>query len=267
MLRIRLSLGQLESQLDERFRLINVLKLEPSSNDNYDLINQLLKIQKNLNYLQDDIINQSVTDDKVVNSFKSIINRYKTLIEPLEADTLINIDEYKLIEKQLPSDKPVQDPVSPKGGAKSVRFKDDSEEDLRNELMGTRSFKPYRDEEHDNYDQLDTDDASTNSTDNLNNHQLFAKHQQELLNQDEDIDVLHDSVKIQKSMGLNINDEIDNHLIILNDLERGVDNSAINLTHTSNRLTDFRTKVQENGSLVTIVVLTVILIVLLIVLN
>lgn len=261
ILRTKPLLSQLESQLEERDRLVTILKLEPSSNDNYDLINQLTKITKNLSLIQLDIHN-GVPNEKVISDFKALVTKYDTTIGSLDQDMYINNNDYKFT-LDLPQPESPKNSVSPENGAgtgpvKSVRFKDESEEDLRNELMGTRAFKPYKD------DETSGDD---NSVDELNNHQMFAKHQQQILEQDQDLDVLHDSVKLQKHMGHNINDEIDSHLIMLNDLERGVDNSHVNLNRTNNRLTDFRTKVQENGSLITIVTLTVILILLLVVLN
>lgn len=262
ILRTKPLLNQLESQIDERDRLITVLKLEPSSNDNYDLINQLSKIVQNLSLIQLDIHKQEV-NDTVTNDFKELAGKYEAAISGLEKDMYVNINDYKF-KVSLPDKGKDSISVEAEGSnngqasRKTVRFKDETEEDLRNELMGTKSFKPYRDDES---------EQDNNSINDLNNHQLFAKHQQQILDQDQDLDVLHDSVRLQKSMGQNINDEIDSHLIMLNDLERGVDNSHVHLTNTNNRLTDFRTKVQENGSLITIITLTVILILLLVVLN
>lgn len=54
---------------------------------------------------------------------------------------------------------------------------------------------------------------------------------------------------------------------MLNDLELGVERSQFMLNNATNKLKSFRQKCRENGSLVTIVVLTVILILLLVVLN
>lgn len=244
ILRLTTFLDQLESQLDERHRLKDILKLEPSSNDNYEVITQLSKIVKSLGYLQDDIINQEITNELVISKFKELHTKYEQLTGDLEDDSL-NIEDYRFEAKPLPK-------VS-----KTVRFTDDQHEDnedeLRNQLMGTHQFKPFKD---------DPEEVG-----NLSNHQMFAKHQQQLLKQDEDLDILHGSVKIQRNMGLTINDEIENHLIMLNDLEQGVESSQLRLDSTSNRLKEFRTKVEENGSLVTIVTLTIILIVLLVVLN
>lgn len=247
--RVNSLISQLESTIEERQQLIS-LKLDPSVNDNYDLINLISQIQNNIL----GSIGLTPSKDTI-----TVINRYNNLLNTLSSDSSINIDEYYV---NVPEDKPKEQ--------KSVRFFDDNEEteddDLRNELMGTRSFKPFRDDFEDDLESTNSNNTDGDSI-NLNNHQLFAQHQQQLLEQDSNLDILHDSVKIQKQMGMNINQEIDDHLILLSDLENGVDSSQRRLNTTANRLHDFRARVQENGSLVTIIVLTVILIILLVVLN
>ncbi|CAH6719693.1 syntaxin-8 [[Candida] jaroonii] len=243
------NLNSLEIIIDERLRLINILKLTPSSNDNFDLINQLGKITK--------LFKASDSDTP---KFKQLVNQYNDLLDQLNDDSTINIEEYKYTIKKN----------------KNVRFKDDSN-DLRNELMGTTKFKSYKDDPEES-DKVEFNDFKPNSNrysdfdgsqfnQDLSNQDLFGQNQQLLSKQDEDLDMLHDSVKIQKSMGLNINEEIDSHLIMLNDLENGVESSQLRLNSANNRLREFRRKFQENGSLITIVVLTIILILLLVVLN
>lgn len=246
--RVNSLISQLESTIEERQQLIS-LNLDPSVNDNYDLVNLISLIHGDL--LKS--TSSSLSKDTI-----SIINRYNDLLKKLTDDKDVSIEEYFVLIPEVKAKEP-----------KSVRFSDINEEadddDLRNELMGTRSFKPFKDEV--NELEVTTTNSSDTSSLNLNNHQLFAQHQQQMLDQDTDLDILHDSVKIQKQMGRNINQEIDDHLILLSDLENGVDSSQRRLNTTANRLNDFRTRVQENGSLVTIVVLTVVLIILLVVLN
>lgn len=236
-------IAQLESAVEERKQHL-LLELEPSSNDDVDIINSLQKITKNLSYLDQDLHHKRFSE------LLAIVGRYNKVIDELDEDEL-NVEEYRY-DLQVPE---------PAKEVKSVRFKDndeDDDEDLRNELMGTKSFKPYRDEE---------DNVSLPETLDMDNHQMFAQHQQQLLSQDENLDALHESVRIQKLMGININQELEDHLILLNDLENGVDTADRRVRSTNDRLTEFRSRVQENGSLVTIIVLTVILIILLVVLN
>lgn len=119
---------------------------------------------------------------------------------------------------------------------------------------------PYRDDENDT-------SSIASSFDLQSNQQIFAQHQQQLLEQDDNLDILHLSVRRQHQMGLGINDEVDEHIILLNDLEQGIDTAHARLNRATNRLKSFQKLCKENGSLVTIVVLTIILIVLLVVLN
>lgn len=251
----------LETQLEERDRLVTVLNLTPSSNDNLELVDLLDKLKKTLNYLQEDLVlylksaSQSDELNSVITAVKSNINSFNSQLEGIN-HSFIDISAYQIPLKPFKIKEQQPEP-------KSVRFKDQTnldEDDFRNELMGTRVFKPYTDIEPES-------DAATLASINQSNQDLFVQHQQTLLEQDESLDQLHDSIRTQKSMGHTINDELNDHLIILNDLERGVDDAAYRLNNAQARLKNFSTKVRENGSLVTIVILTIILILLLVVLN
>lgn len=246
-------LDQLDSVIEERDRLITVLKLVPSSNDNLDLINCLNKVIKSLNYIQNDIVNLSKKGttkpeiyEELVLGFENLLNRYNQLTNNLTEDIYVDINEYGFERKEIPK-------VNIPG--KSVRFSDKVEETSPVPEV-QQHFKPYRD-----------DEESVASFESQTNPQMYAQHQQQIINQDEDLGVLHNSVRRQHSMGLHINEEIDDHLIMLNDLELGVERSQFMLNSATNKLKSFRQKCRENGSLVTIVVLTVILILLLVVLN
>lgn len=256
----------LETQLEERDRLVTVLNLTPSSNDNLELVNHLDKLKKTLNYLQEDLILYLKSAGNNENDLKSVISSVESNISSFNSqlhninNSFIEVQDYEIPIKPFK----IKDPATPPE-TKSVRFKDQTNSDeeyneFRNELMGTRVFKPYTDVEPES-------DAATLSSINQSNQDMFIQHQQTLLEQDNSLDQLHDSIRIQKSMGHTINDELNDHLIILNDLERGVDDSTYRLNTAQARLKNFSTKVRENGSLVTIVILTIILILLLVVLN
>lgn len=256
MARARSYLHQLGASLEERRRLTEILKLTPSQADNIDLIDLLSKIQTTLRYLKLDISSGYASD--FAGDFSDIVDEYQNHSRLLQDDAYIDIKEYGFSQK-IQHSSPEPEPTK-----KSVRFKDDEHETddithMRNQLMGTSgNFKPYRDEDDDTPSLLSVDTT---------NQELFALHQQQLLAQDQSLDNLHDLVRVQHSMGLTINDELDDHLILLNDLERGVDTSSSRLWRATNNIREFRRKVRENGSLVTIIVLTVILILLLVVLN
>lgn len=252
--RVRLHLEQLSDLLEERTRLTDILDLTPSQADNIDLINLLSKIRSNLRYLQLDI--SASYNSELAEEFSDVVDEYSNHIALLQHDAYIDANEYGFTKKV---DTHEEHEVNTK---KSVRFEDDEHNDddnthLRNQLMGTAAnFKPYRD-----------DDEATLLSIDTTNQELFALHQQQLLVQDQSLDNLHSLIRVQHSMGLDINGELDEHLILLNDLERGVDDSSSRLRRATTGIKEFRRRVKENGSLVTIVVLTIILITLLVVLN
>lgn len=259
--RLIVQVEEVESTLEERDRLINVLTLTPSNNDNFELINLIQKLLKHMEYAQDDlieIVGNGIQVDDLLAQFQGLTLRYEDIVYLLgqEKELFVDTDEYRFIVKEI------KKKALREQGPKTVRFKDEEdvqEENLRTELMGTRLFKPYNDE--------DDSTADAESFDNVTNLQMFAQHQQQLLEQDDDLDVLHLSIQRQHEMGRNINTELDDHLILLNDLEQGVETSSYRLNSATHRLNDFRRRAKENGSLVTIILLTVILVVLLVVLN
>lgn len=240
----------LELELDERLRLVTVLQLEPSQADNLDIISHISRVATQLQQAYNDIMGTNI-DQAAADGFKLRYDRYQKNYSRLASDTFVDVSEYALNLDPLPAPS-----FTVPSTAKSVRFQDDPDT-LRSELMGTRAYKPYKDDE----------EASLGSFDQTSNQQLFAQHQQQLLDQDSQLDTIHDSVRRQHAMGLSINEEVDDQLILLNDLELGVDSSHLRLRRATDRLRDFRQACRENGSLVTIVVLTVILILLLVVLN
>lgn len=245
-------LEQLADTIEDRKRLYN-LKLPPSRADNLEIVEALTRIKRAFTYLNGDIRGEYVR--KFGPEYSAQMSLYNDLFSDLEKDSYIEVREYEFSTPLL-----VEEP--PK---KSVRFKDfDGESDdntqMRNELMGTaaNSFKPYTDDEPDRNTLLSVDTT---------NQELFAQHQQQLLSQDENLDQLHRSIATQHSMGMGISQELDEHLVILGDLERGADQSMSRVRRATLGVNDFRRKVAENGSLATIIVLTVILILLIVVLN
>lgn len=257
---MKTSLGQVDSQLaalelelDERERLVTVLQLAPSANDNLDIISHFTRLVTQLTAAREDV----APGNKLAQAeFDARFERYRRCYTRLRSDAYIDVSEYDLHFESWPA-------AGPPPASKSVRFHDDADA-MRSDLMGTRAFKPYRDDDGDSA-QSDSGDAV--SLGSASNHQLFADHQQQLLDQDDQLDTLHDSVRRQHAMGVSINDEVDDHIILLSDLELGVESAQQRLHRAGQRLRRFRQTCRENGSLVTIVVLTVILILLLVVLN
>lgn len=244
-------LEQLDSNIEERNSLIHSLNLTPSENDNYDLTNLLNRIIKLFIYIENGLTKRTSNiehNEDFITRFKKSISNYSNSLQKLESDEDIDIADYRFKATFA---------GEPKETNKSVRFREDLveyDEGVGNQNMP--AFAPYKDNV-----------SETSSLDNVTNQQIFAQHQQTLLDQDDNLDILHKSIQVQHSMGLNINRELDDHIILLNDLEQGVGDSQYRINSATNRLNTFRKKVKENGNLTTIIVLVVILILLLVVLN
>lgn len=245
-------LEQLKETIEERQRLIG-LKLTPSQSDNLEIVEVLSRIKRSFTYLHEDLTGDHIK--KFGTEYTALVADYGEIIKELEQDAYIEVSEYEFSD-QLPVEEAAK---------KSVRFKDfeaddDDHTQMRNELMGTASnnFKPYTDEEPDRNTLLSVDTT---------NQEMFAQHQQQILEQDQNLDQLHQSISTQHSMGVGISQELDNHLIMLGDLESQADRSLSGVRRATTGVANFRRKVAENGSLSTIIVLTVILILLLVVLN
>lgn len=272
--KVAVQLEQLQELVDERLQLVSVLQLTPSRSDNMDIITLLSKIKAGLVYVDEDLADGILKELSA--EFSDLVKEYTSVVEPLRQDPYIEIEEYiyQVVHR-----------VEEVGTKKSVRFEDfataddaDESTHLRNQLMGTAAnFRPYK-------DTPDNDPASDSGFDfegdssadadrhtllsvNTLNEEMFAQHQQQMLEQDQGLDALHKSIRTQHRMGVGINEELDEHLILLNDLEQGVDGSHTRVRRATNGIAKFRRSVKENGSLATIVVLTVVLILLLVVLN
>ncbi|EMG48617.1 SYN8 Syntaxin-8 [Candida maltosa Xu316] len=259
--KIQSNIEELNNLYDER-KYIYDLKLTPSKNENLELISLIQKTIQYFKFLESDINSDKslLKDEELIREFEDSVDQYNQLYDNLSDDANIDITEYKYsYQRPVHTDSAIN--VN-NNVHKSVRFKDAPDENDASELMGTRhNFKPYKD------DPESIDDDEDDSPDEVSNHQMFAQHQQTMMRQDQDLENLHSSISRQYMMGQDINQELDDHLIILNDLEQGVDQSMSRLNVANRRIKNFRNLMRENGSLVTICTLTVILILLLVVLN
>ncbi|KAG5421018.1 hypothetical protein I9W82_000108 [Candida metapsilosis] len=239
--KIDASLQQLEGVVDERTKL-HELGLQPSTHENEELSNTIHKTVEYLEQAKKEM--EQERDEEIHHDLERLARKYMNIHST--SGSKIEAPEFTY-EIPQPSKPPT---------AKAVRFKDIPDEADTSEMMGTQPFQPYRD-----------DPEEAEEIDSRSNHQMFAEHQQTMMRQDQDLDHLHQSISRQHMMGKDIDQELDEQLIILNDLEQGVDNSGHRIQRATTRLNDFRRMARENGSLTTIIILTIILILLLVVLN
>ncbi|GMM35919.1 hypothetical protein DASC09_032440 [Saccharomycopsis crataegensis] len=137
----------------------------------------------------------------------------------------------------------------------------------QHDQMKASLFRPYSDNNNpssisnDNNNNNDDDNASTPS-----NHQMLIQQQQSLLQQDDALDSLSQSIRRQREMGLSINGELDDQMVILDDLEAQMNTSERRLHDARKNLHKVNVKMKEHGHCFIITVLALILFVLVVIL-
>ncbi|RKF78178.1 hypothetical protein GcC1_058011 [Golovinomyces cichoracearum] len=133
--------------------------------------------------------------------------------------------------------------------AKSVRFSDSSQEtDQRNHF-------PYR------------DDPCPGDNSHLDNQQVYSYHSQVIQQQDEVLDRLGRSIGRQRELSIQIGDELNEHAVMLDDIDRHVDRHQTRLKRTMKGLEKAAKNAKENKQFKVIASLIAILIALIIILR
>ena len=146
-------------------------------------------------------------------------------------------------------------PTTTRSASKSVRFSDNDDDD---DDANRASLFPYRDDPPD-------DDASGPNLAHLDNQQIHAYHDRVIADQDSQLDQLGQSISRQRELSMQIGDELDGQVMLLDDVEEGVDRHAAQFVRARGRLDRFSRKARENWSLTVIVVLIVILVLLIVI--
>lgn len=137
---------------------------------------------------------------------------------------------------------------------KNVRFRDnpnDADDDAEAQANRAALFshqERYRDEP-------DAPDQT-----NLDNQQIHAYHKQVLRDQDDQLDVLGQSIGRQRMLGIQMGNELDEQVEMLDDIERGVDRHSATLDRAQKRLGTIARKAKDNWNWLTITILIIILI-------
>jgi syntaxin 8 len=138
---------------------------------------------------------------------------------------------------------------------KAVRFTDDPSEERSN--ANRAALFPYRDNPED-------EDAPPDQSD-LTNEQIHVYHQGVMAEQDEQLDRLGQSIGRQRELTIAIGSELDDHVMLLDEVDERVDRHQSQLDGAVRRLGKIAKKARENWSLTTIVVLIIILVLLIII--
>lgn len=145
----------------------------------------------------------------------------------------------------------------PRQTSKSVRFSDNpSSHTADAEDPNRAALFPYRD---------DPDPDAGPDQSQLDNQQIHEYHSQVIRDQDDQLDQLGASIGRQRELSMQIGDELDGQVMLLDDVEEGVDRHTAQFRRARSRLDRFSRKARENWSLTVIVVLIVILVLLIII--
>lgn len=142
---------------------------------------------------------------------------------------------------------------------KSVRFRDDPDAEDPAETANRAAL--FSDQ------QRYTDDPAAPDQTDLSNEQIHTYHKQVLHEQDEQLNVLGQSIGRQRMLGIQMGTELDEQNELLDDVESGVDRHQSTLDRARKRLGDVARKSKGNWSWITIAILICVLLLLIIVLK
>lgn len=149
----------------------------------------------------------------------------------------------------------------PRNASKNVRFRDNDDAGADADADAARSAlfnQPYRD------DPAHDPEAPPDQS-HLDNQQIHEYHSQVLRDQDDQLDTLSASIGRQRELSMQIGDELDGQVMLLDEVEEGVDRHDAQFRRARGRLDRFSRKARENWSLTVIIVLIVTLVLLIVI--
>ncbi|KIW06638.1 uncharacterized protein PV09_02350 [Verruconis gallopava] len=138
--------------------------------------------------------------------------------------------------------------------SKSVRFTDNPSASAAGPTQN--KYAPYRD---------DPSDEEPPDHSQLSNQQIHEYHQEVLREQDEQLDRLGESIGRQRDLSIQIGNELDDHAMLLDEVDERVDRHQGQLDRANKGLNTFARKAKENWSLTVIILLIIILVLLIII--
>lgn len=138
--------------------------------------------------------------------------------------------------------------------SKSVRFTDADAPSDQDPNRSALFNAPYRDDPEAPPDQS-----------HLDNQQIHQYHSAVLRDQDSQLDTLSASIGRQRELSMQIGDELDGQVLLLDEVDEGVDRHDAQFRRARGRLERFGRKARENWSLSVIVVLIIVLVLLIVV--
>lgn len=152
-----------------------------------------------------------------------------------------------------------------RGNSKTVRFSDNPsssngrDPDLEAQLFGSRYTDNPSDDSAGYRDEIDSQ--------NMDNTQIHAYHQQILDQQDEQLDALGASISRQRELSMQIGDELDDQVAMLDDVDVVVDRHQGRLDRAKRRVDKIARTAGDNKQMVAIILLIIILVLLIAILK
>lgn len=247
--RITLLIDQAKISIEERNRLI-LFGSSPNLDEDEELIDSLRHILAEINSFEHKV--KTAYDSA---NLKKLASGYRGLLQLVGKDENLNTAGLEYTEAgtdkplpHLPGGETVDEEEAIPKLSKSVRFKDK----LVDEPPVEHSLEyrePYR------------DDPETSTMD------MYQQNQELITGQDERLDRLSHSVGRQHELSIQIDDELQTHLGLLDDVDQITDRSQNRLDQAKRRLEKFSRKAAQNGSCMTIAILLLIFIILVLVLK
>ncbi|EJS44865.1 syn8p [Saccharomyces arboricola H-6] len=261
VLKLGYELDQLSDLVEERTRLVSVLNLAPTSNDN-------VALKRQLGYVMESFNKCAATD--------ALISRYNAILDRI-SDSAVDKELYRFHKPALGNNSAGE--VS-RDSLKKVRFKNDDEltvmykddGDEQDELqLFPSTHLPYKDEPLQSQPELQPEMQPLPQPQPqpiISNQELFIDQQQQLLEQDSHLSTLSQSIGRTHGISMDMNDEIvSQNDSLLVDLENLIDNNGRNLNRASRSMHGFsNSRFKDNGNCLIILVLIVVLLLLLLVL-
>ncbi|KAG7693439.1 hypothetical protein KL933_003118 [Ogataea haglerorum] len=268
-------LALLEAELGalvEDFHTLKQVGDAPVLNSNDDLMLAFSKLANLIKYMELLLVEKidSSGAGPEVDRFREgveVYNRHLNSIkEDIPKDVNLEISTIRL-------DEAVNRPRPKIKKSKSVRFKenliDPSESQKREQAASSSPSKdePNKDSLFETNTVYKDDGRSTIDPLRMSNKQIFMENQQEIINQDDIINSLSQSVNRQHEMSLQIGEEVGNHMVLLDDLESGISRTNAKIIRGRSNIDRFRQNLKEHGDWFTIFVLVIIMFILLVVLK
>jgi syntaxin 8 len=267
---LNLLIDYIKLSLLERQRAIS-LNLDPNSNDG-QISRSLDQLQSGISALEsqsqwDDPLHPS-SDQQEYTILPCLLNASKQKLthQPSRAQDQLNSlkTQYTALLSNFhasSSNTTLNDPIlstdsaeqtKPSKASKSVRFTDSPDDPNRSSLFPAH----YTD---------DPSDSAVPDQSNLTNEQINTYHTQVIRSQDEQLDRLGESITRQRDLSIQIGDELDNHALMLDEVDERVDRHQSTLDRARNRLGRIAKGARDQWGLTCIVALIIILVVLIII--